>query len=49
MKKLLRQNLPALLILLVGVLFLLLGLGRGEHQTVFRKASNLCMECIGLG
>ncbi|MEG2119168.1 MAG: CD1871A family CXXC motif-containing protein [Pseudoflavonifractor sp.] len=22
---------------------------RGEGETVFRKAVNICMECIGLG
>lgn len=25
------------------------GVARGEVQVVFRKAINICMECIGLG
>lgn len=48
-KKVLKQNLPTILILSLAALFLILGIGRGETQTVYRKAANLCMECIGLG
>lgn len=45
----LRRNWVALLMLCVGILFLALGVWRDESQTVFRKAVNICMECIGLG
>lgn len=34
---------------MLGVLFLILGLVRGEDTVVWRKAVNICMECIGLG
>ncbi len=47
--KFLRQNLPALLLMAAGAAFLAIGVWRGEDQTVFRKAINICMECIGLG
>ncbi len=45
----LRRNYPALLCVFVGLAFFVLGLWRGEDETVFRKAVNVCMECIGLG
>lgn len=45
----LRRNRVALLMLCVGIVFLVLGVWRDEAQTVFRKAVNICMECIGLG
>lgn len=44
-----KQNKITLLLLLVGVAFLAIGVWRGEVETVFRKAINICMECIGLG
>lgn len=33
----------------VGILSIALGVSRGEADVVFIKATNLCMECIGLG
>ena len=48
-RKVLKEKLPTILILALAGIFLLIGIGRGETQTVYRKAANLCMECIGLG
>ncbi len=45
----LRRNRAAVITLAVAVLFLGLGVLREETQIVFRKAVNICMECIGLG
>ncbi len=36
-------------LLLTGALFLVLGLLRGESQTVLTKAIYICLECIGIG
>ena len=40
---------PALVFIALAVIFLVIGVGQGEAEIVFRKATNLCMECIGLG
>lgn len=45
----LRKNRSAAAVLLIGVLFVAVGVWRGEVEVVFRKAVNICMECIGLG
>lgn len=45
----LRRNRVAAVLLAAAVLCLALGVWRGETETVFRKAVNICMECIGLG
>lgn len=45
----LRRNRAAVALLAAAVLCLALGVWRVETETVFRKAVNICMECIGLG
>lgn len=44
MKKLIPWSLLAL-----GAVFVLVGVLTGENTVVWRKAVNICMECIGLG
>lgn len=36
-------------LLCLAVVFILLGIYRGETQDVLRKAVNICLECIGIG
>ena len=45
----LRKNRSAAAVLLIGLLFVAVGVWRGEVEVVFRKAVNICMECIGIG
>lgn len=33
----------------VGVLFMAIGIFRKEMETVFSKAVQICLECIGIG
>ncbi|MFA5638024.1 MAG: CD1871A family CXXC motif-containing protein [Anaerovoracaceae bacterium] len=39
----------ALLLLLVGLLFIAIGVFRGEVFVVLTKAIHICLECIGIG
>ncbi|MBQ0043155.1 MAG: hypothetical protein KBS85_07575 [Lachnospiraceae bacterium] len=48
MKPVLKKLAPFIL-LAVSLVFIGVGLLRGEHQTVLEKAINICMECIGIG
>ncbi len=47
--KFLKTNKAAIALILVSAVFICVGIWRGEVETVFRKAVNICMECIGLG
>lgn len=38
-----------MLIITVGFAFIIVGVNDGEILTVFNKAVNICMECIGIG
>lgn len=40
---------PALWAILLGALFLLLGLVRGEPYQVWLRAVQICLGCIGIG
>lgn len=37
------------LLLLTGVVFLAVGIWRGEAFEVLQKAIQICLECIGIG
>ena len=37
------------LMLCVGILLIVLGVWRGEAETVFEKAIRICLECVGIG
>lgn len=43
------KNLIAVGLILLGVLTMTLGILRGEAADVLRKATMVCLECIGLG
>ena len=36
-------------ILILGAAFMIFGIWRGDMAVVFKKAVNICMECIGIG
>ena len=36
-------------VLILAVMFITVGITRGEVGTVFMKAVRICLECIGIG
>lgn len=45
----LRSNIKAFVILAAAVVFIIIGVYRGEVNTVMSKAIAICLECIGIG
>lgn len=43
-----RMNRIAEGIFVVGLIFAIIGVLRGEHMIVLQKAIRICLECIGL-
>lgn len=38
-----------MILLAVSIVFIIVGIARGEQLTVFKKAVRICLECIGIG
>lgn len=51
MKKhwLIEKNIVAVLFLLIGAGLIVAGILTGQVQSVFNKATRICMECLGIG
>lgn len=44
-----RSKLPALLLLLAGIVLILAGIAGGQPAQVMAKAVRVCLECVGIG
>lgn len=44
-----RKTAAGVALLLLGIVFVILGVIRLEHETVLQKAVRVCLECIGIG
>ena len=49
MVKFIKENKAALVIICAAAVFLIVGVFNGEAATMFQKATNICLECIGIG
>lgn len=37
------------ILIILSVLFIIIGVMRGENSEVLQKAINICLQCIGIG
>lgn len=44
-----RKKVVQICLIILGVMFILLGIYFAEPLDIFRKAIFICMECIGIG
>ena len=39
----------SIILLVCGIILMCTGVFNGELKTVYQKATNICLECIGIG
>lgn len=49
MKNFFIKNKAAVALIMLSAAFIAFGISKGEAGVVFRKAVNICLECVGIG
>lgn len=49
MNNYIKKNKAGVIVLIIGVVFMAMGVFRGETKVVLKKAIIICLECIGIG
>ncbi|HBG5344728.1 TPA: hypothetical protein KQG29_002115 [Clostridioides difficile] len=49
MSNFIKDNKKGISIIAISIIFIVLGIYRGETNTVLTKAIMICLECIGIG
>ncbi|MCI9340420.1 MAG: thioredoxin [Dorea sp.] len=49
MSRILRTPRAGIILAVTGLVFMGIGIYRGEMAVVLEKAVNICMECVGIG
>ncbi|MBR3033375.1 MAG: hypothetical protein IKH92_10200 [Clostridiales bacterium] len=44
-----KNNLPAVILIVIGIALIVFGISSGQATSVLNKARKICMECIGIG
>ena len=49
MAKIDKHKVQTYIFISLGILFVVIGISRGEVEVVLSKAIQLCLECVGIG
>lgn len=49
MKRFSQKNISGFILLVIGAVFVCIGILHGEPLQVMQKAVKICLECIGIG
>ncbi len=44
-----KSRFPAIVILVISIVFIIIGITNGEYIDILNKAARICLECIGIG
>jgi len=48
-KEFMKKKIVSYAFLALALLFIIAGVGQGDYQDTLQRATNICLECIGIG